>query len=372
MDRFMPAPMSDLVDSPCRYDLGESTSPPLTLGTLLTPGVLGVMSELSVGYGTTQGSEGLRSLVAADLSVPPERVLLTPGGIAGMFLVALVTCGAGDHAVVTTPCFPPARSQLVAVGAEVTPVPLSFDAGYRLDVAAVLAAVRPSTRLVSVASPQNPSGVRLAARDLADLVAGVSAVAPAAVVLVDETYRDATYDGAVAPSAAALGPSVVTCSSLSKAYGTPGLRVGWLTAVDPKLYARLRLAKFTTLLGGSGVDEVLAAEVLRRRAEVLGPRRAALREGLSTLTAWAAGQQAVEVLRPDAGALCCVRLRPDMVPDDGVRRFYAALPALEVRVGRGSWFFESDRVFRVGFGHLPAADFVVALDRLGEAVRVAL
>ncbi|GAA1897045.1 pyridoxal phosphate-dependent aminotransferase [Asanoa iriomotensis] len=371
MDRFPPAPMSDLVDEPCRYDLAESTSPPLRLGSLLTPDVLARLDDLPIGYGTSVGDESLRTLVAADLAVPPSAVLLTPGGIGAMFLLALTCVEAGDRAVVVTPCFPPALSTLTALRASVSSVALSFDAGYRLDVPAVLAAVRPSTRLVSVASPQNPSGVRMAERDLAALVAGVASIAPEAVVLVDETYRDGAYDGAVPPSAASLGPSVVTCSSLSKAYGAPGLRVGWLTATSPSLCERLRLAKFTTLLTGSGVDELLAAEVLRQRSRVLGERWAALSAALATLTSWAAAVPEVELLRPDAGALCCVRLRPDAISDDGVRRFYAALPTLSLRVGRGSWFFESDRVFRLGFGHLPPADFATALDRLADAVKLA-
>ncbi|MEV0716820.1 pyridoxal phosphate-dependent aminotransferase [Asanoa sp. NPDC050611] len=362
MDRFPPAPMSDLVDVPCRYDLAESTSPPLRLGSLLTPEAVSRLSSLEIGYGTSVGDPALRGLIAADLGVEPSQVLLTPGGIAGMFLLGLVTLDAGDHAVVVTPCFPPAVSTLTALGASVTRVPLSFTAGYRLDVDAVLATVRPSTRLVSLASPQNPSGVRFAAADLARLVAAVSSVAPDAVILVDETYRDAAYDGVVPASAAALGPSVVTCSSLSKAYGAPGLRVGWLTATSPSLYERLRLAKFTTLITGSGVDELLAAEVLSQRSRVLGERRAALSAGLSTLKSWAAATPEVELLAPDAGALCCVRLSVDE------SRFYAALPALDVRVARGSWFFESDRVFRLGFGHLPPDEFATALDRLGEAV----
>lgn len=356
--------MSDLVDEPCRYDLGESTSPPLRLGSLLTPGLL---DDLAIGYGTTPGSPALRTVVAKDLGVDADEVLLTPGGVAGMFLLAMVTCEAGDHAVVATPCFPPAVSVLNSLRASVSTVPLSFDAGYRLDVPAVVAAVRPTTRLVSVASPQNPSGVRLAARDLADLVAGVAAVAPDAVVLVDETYRDGAYDGVPAPSAASLGPSVVTCSSLSKAYGAPGLRVGWLTATAPALYERLRRAKFTTLITGSGVDELLALEVLRQRDSVLGSRREALGFALATLTSWVSEVPSLELLRPDAGALCCLRLRPEV----SVSRFYAALAARDVRVGRGSWFFESDRVFRLGFGHLPPDVFGEALERLGSAVNAA-
>ncbi|GIF53702.1 aspartate/methionine/tyrosine aminotransferase [Asanoa ferruginea] len=368
MDRFPPAPMADLVDVPCRYDLAESTSPPLLLGELLTPSARERLDKLSIGYGTTPGDAELRTLVAKDLGVDPDQVLLTTGGVGAMFLLAFVTLEAGDHAVVTTPCFPPARAVLESLRAEVTAVPLSFDAGYRLDVEAVLAAVRPRTRLVSLASPQNPSGVRMAASDLADLVAGLARVAPDAVVLVDETYRDGAYDDdAVPASAASLGPQVVTTSSLSKAYGAPGLRVGWLTATSVSLYERLRRVKFNTLISASGVDELLAVEVLRQRSRVLGERRAVLRAALATLSSWAATQPLVALLPPDAGALCCLRLAPSVSPD----LFYSSLAALDTRVARGSWFFESDRVFRVGFGHLPPDLFAEGLERVGSALALA-
>jgi aspartate/methionine/tyrosine aminotransferase len=82
------------------------------------------------------------------------------------------------------------------------------------------------------------------------------------VVLVDETYRESTYGDALVPcSLATLSPRVVTCASLSKAHGAPGLRLGWLTTTDTELYERLRNAKFVTAIACSAVDEFLAAQL---------------------------------------------------------------------------------------------------------------
>jgi DNA-binding transcriptional MocR family regulator len=66
--------------------------------------------------------------------------------------------------------------------------------------------------------------------------------------------------------------------------------------------------------------------------------------------------------------LCCLRLRADVFDDAAVAGFYAALPERDVRVAPGSWFGESDRVFRLGFGHLPPDLFSPALDRLADAL----
>jgi hypothetical protein len=247
-------------------------------------------------------------------------------------------------------------------------VPLAFDDGYRLPLDRMRDALTPGTRLVSLASPQNPSGVRFTEEELRSLLDAVAERAPQALVLVDETYRAATYGDAPVPrSVATLSPRVVTCSSLSKAHGAPGLRLGWLTTTDGALYEQLREAKFVTTVACPTVDELLAAQVIRRGPEILASRAARLWGALAELLRWA-GDRPVEIVRPDAGAMCCLRLPADRYGDDAVAGFYKRLAERDTRVAPGSWFGEDDRVFRVGFGHLPAADFTAALDRLADAL----
>ena len=79
----------------------------------------------------------------------------------------------------------------------------------------------------------------------------------------------------------------------------------------------------------------------------------------------------VEWVRPDAGALCCVRLRHDAFPDQAVGAFYAVLEAHDLQVADGTWFGEEKRVFRLGFGYLPLNDFPVALEALSQALSAA-
>ena len=365
MVTFAPSPMTDLVDVPVRYDLAESTVPALRVGDLADPGTL---ADLPLGYATSQGDARLRAMIAAEAGVHADQVLLTAGAIDAMFLLAQDRCRPGDRVLLTSPCFPPARSVPESLGAQLDVVALRFDDGYRLDLDAVTAALTARTRLVSVASPQNPSGVRLTGADLRGLLAAVGRHAPDAVVLVDETYREATYgDEPVPASAAPLSPRVVTCASLSKAHGAPGLRLGWLTSTDPALYERLRIAKFATTIACSAADEFLAGQLLSRRAEILAPRATRLARALGELEDWARDRP-VELVRPDGGALCCLRLPLASVPDDAVAAFYARLAARDTRVAPGSWFGEQDRVFRLGFGHLPPADFTEALARLADAL----
>jgi aspartate/methionine/tyrosine aminotransferase len=366
MTQFPAAQMMGLVDRPVRYDLAESTCPALALSDLAEPSEL---SHLMLGYGTSQGDAELRSLIAADAGVHADQVLITVGASQALFLVAQDRCGPGDRVLVTSPCFPATRTVPEALGARADVLRLRFDDGYRLPVDAVADLLTPRTRLVSVASPQNPSGVRFTDHELRALVAAVDDRAPGAVVLIDEIYRESSYGGApVPPSAAALSPRVVTCSSLSKAHGAPGLRLGWLTVTDPDLYARLRNAKFLTTVACSGADELLATRVLQRRGEILADRAAWLGRALAELEAWLRDQP-VEWVRPDGGAICCLRLPPGEFTDAEAADFHARLGTRDVRVGRGPWFGEDDRVFRLGFGHLAPEDFTEALSRLAQALK---
>jgi aspartate/methionine/tyrosine aminotransferase len=367
MTTFAPSAMSALIDRPVRYDLAESTCPPLNLGDLADPAAL---ADLVLGYGTSRGDAELRALIAAGAGVDPGQVLVTVGAIEAMFLIAQATCGPGDRILLAVPCFPPARTVPEGLGARVDVVPLSFDDGYRLPLEAVVAALTPRTRLVSLASPQNPSGVRFTEAELRALHDAVRVHAPEAFVLVDETYRESTYgDAPTSRSAATLSPRTVTCASLSKAHGAPGLRLGWLTTTDAELYEQLREAKFLTTVACSTVDEFLAAAVLRRRAEILAPRAKRLREALDELLDWTRDQP-VEIVKPDGGAICCLRLPADRFSEADVAAFYSRLSERDARVAPGSWFGEHDRVFRLGFGHLPAREFSAALDRLADALPV--
>lgn len=366
MTHFPPAQMQVVVDHPVHYDLAESTCPALRWSDLAEPGEL---ASLSLGYGTSAGDGDLRLLIAREAGVGADQVLVTVGASQAMFLLAQDCCGPGDQVVMVSPCFPPSKTVPEVLGGRVDLLKLRFDDGYRLPLDALADLLSPRTRLVSLASPQNPSGVRFTDGELRGLVAAVERHAPGAVVLVDETYRESTYGRATVPeSAAGLSPLVVTCSSLSKAHGAPGLRLGWLITTDAGRYERLRTAKFLTTIACSAADEFAAARLLHHRGEILATQAARLGHALATLEDWLAGQP-LDWIRPDGGALCVVRLREPEFSDAAVAAFHAGLGEYDVRVAPGSWFGEDDRVFRLGFGHLGPGDFRAALDRLALGLK---
>lgn len=374
MDRFPRNDIINLVGKAPRYDLAESLGPDLRLGELLDGESMHALSDLPLGYGTAAGDAALREEIAIAHGVGADEVVITAGGMHALFLLAFTLCGREGEAVVAAPLFPLARNVLQAVGGQIRTLPLRFEAGYQPDLVALRALLSPGTRLVSLASPQNPSGVAIPPHTLREIVALMAEHAPQAYLLVDETYRDAAYgDEAIAPSALELGERLISTGSLSKCHGAPGLRIGWAITRDAALREQLVTAKFNTVISCGRLDESLALLLLRQGDRILGARRRHLADNLALTERWVRREaDLVEWVRPDAGALCCVRLKPAVFDDAAVERFHAALPAEDVRVGDGRWFGESARAFRLGFGLLPGAELEAALVRLSAALRQAL
>jgi aspartate/methionine/tyrosine aminotransferase len=366
MTYFPASDIISLIGEAPRYDLGESVGPDVRIADLFDASGQASLGEMRLGYGTAEGDTRLRKAIADLHGVGPDDVVVTVGGMHALFLIAFVLCDRGDEAVTTSPLFPLARNALDVVGAKVRTVPLSFDRGYQPDLADLRAQLSTRTRLVSLASPQNPSGVSIPPETLNDILRLMEEICPEARLLVDETFREAAYGSdAVTRTAVTLGSKVISVASLSKCHGAPGLRIGWAITRDPALREQLVRGKFNTVISCSPVDEALALKVLERREPGASERRRYLAEGVARTAEWvAANQGLVEWVRPDAGALCCVRLKPVVFDDIAVGRFHAALAGEGVRVGNGTWFGDEARVFRLGFGLLSMPDLKVALAKL--------
>jgi aspartate/methionine/tyrosine aminotransferase len=369
--RFPRNEIISLLDVNRRYNLAESTAQDLTFGEMIDlAGGMAALGDLKMGYGSSAGLPRLRSAVAALTGVEADDVIATQGAALGLFLLATELCRPGDEAIVAAPCFPPSRDSLIGAGVILRECRLTFEGGYRLTAKSLEPSLNRRTRLVSIASPQNPSGVRTPLAEIGAILALMRSEAPDAYLFVDETYRDATYGEECPPaSAAALDERIITGASVSKAHGAPGLRVGWLTVRDVSLRERLTVAKMNIVISGSPLNETLAAAVLENRDRILKARRGLLAAGLQSVAEWVASQKGrVEWVKPDGGALCCLRLSPAAFDAEGVRRFWAALPNAELQLGDGAWFGESSAILRLGFGYLPIAVLPAALNALSSAV----
>jgi len=369
MARFPDNEIISLVSKAPRFDLAESVGPSVRLTELIDM-AFADDADFSLDYGTAAGNPELRQEIANENGVHADDIVVTVGGMHALFLIAFTLCEAGDEAIVAEPVFPLARNALTAVRAVTRPLPLGFDTGYRIDLEALRQLLSPKTKLVSLASPQNPSGVAIPEHTLRDIVAMLAEHAPDAWLLIDETYREAAYgEDAAAPSAACLGPKVISVSSLSKCHGSAGLRIGWAITRDTALRQALVTAKFSTVISCSPVDEALALAVFRQRERIIGERRKLLAQNLQLVENWVLRHPGhIDWVRPDAGALCCMRLKPEVFDAAAIERFYATLARYSTRVAPGAWFGDDPLVFRLGFGLPTLTVLAIAL----ECVSVAL
>ena len=235
---------------------------------------------------------------------------------------------------------------------------------WQLDIERLAARVRKDvTRLISVTCPHNPTGTMFGRTTLDALVE--LAEQSGAVLLVDETYRDLTYDDLL-PMAASLSPRAISVASMSKAYGLPGLRVGWAVCRDAALAETLLAAKEQMFICGATLDEAIAGHVLAERDRVLPPILDDARSRLAIVRDWMADQDTFEWIEPRGGVVGLVRFRSGVQVD--AARFHEVLLAEHgTYVGPGHWFEVDDRHFRLGFGWPTHAELAAGLTGLTDA-----
>jgi aspartate/methionine/tyrosine aminotransferase len=265
--------------------------------------------ELRLGYTETYGDPALREAIAATYQgVAAGDVLCFAGLEEGVFLAMHVLLGRDDHAVVVTPNYQSAESVPLSI-CEVTGVALDPDRDWALHLDAVREAVRPNTRVVYVNFPHNPTGALIDADDLRTLVAfcdghGIH-------LICDEIHRGIERDpGRTLPQAADLSERALSLSGMAKAYGLPGLRIGWIACRDRQLLARLERAKHYTTICNAAPSEILARIALGARDHLLARSRGIVAANLPRFAAlFAEFEEWFEFSPPDGGCVCFPRYR---------------------------------------------------------------
>ena len=177
---------------------------------------------------------------------------------------------------------------------------------WRLDLAAVRAAVTPRTRCIAVCNPNNPTGARLDESEVAELCALAEDLG--CWVLADEIYRGAELDGRDTPSAWGRHDRVIVTGGLSKTYGLPGLRIGWIVGPAELVEQLWGRHDYTTIAPGT-VNDLLARLALAptRRGRLIARARATLRKNQTIVRTWVSAQHGVRQIPPEAGGVTLVR-----------------------------------------------------------------
>ena len=286
-------------------NLSESGVHPMTTRELLEGGDPTALLDEPLAYTQSNGTIPLRERIAALYpGASAEQIQVTNGGSEANFVSLWHLVEQDDEIVMMTPNYMQGWGLVRGFGGRVREWRLRLQDGrYHADVDELNSLVTSKTRLILICAPNNPTGTRFDAGVLRAIAA--AADRSGAWVLSDEIYRGAERDGVESPSIWGMSDRVIVTNGLSKAYGLPGLRIGWIVA-PPEFVARTwSYHDYTTIAPGAASD-FLARMALEpeRRARIIERTRSVIRRNYPVLESWLGKQGCFEWAAPDAGAIC--------------------------------------------------------------------
>jgi aspartate/methionine/tyrosine aminotransferase len=326
------------------------------------------LHDLALCYGNHMGKPELRDLIAADSRVlRADDILITAGAAAGLFIISTSLLHAGDHLLVVKPNYATNIETPRAIGAHVDFLELKFEEGFALNCDFIEKSMTPETRLVSLTFPHNPTGSTITRNELERIIDLIES--RNAVLLCDETYREMSFHETL-PFAAEISPCAISVSSLSKTYGLPGIRIGWIGCRNQELMETFLAAKEQIMICNSVVDEEIAFRFLQKKKERLTHILMKIGCHFQIVRDWMDSERNLEWVQPSGGAVCFPRIQPAINID--VERFYRLLNAkYKTFVGPGHWFEMDRRYMRIGYGWPDTAQLQRGLENISRALEEA-
>ncbi len=314
---------------------------------------------LRLGYSDSLGSPELRQEVSGLYQTHSlDSILVCAGAQEGIFLFMNALLAAEDHVIVQFPAYQSLYDLPRALGCRVTLWPGDPLKNWRPDLQFLRDSITESTRALVINSPHNPSGFHFSAAEFEEIVE--LARRHDLHLFSDEVYRFLEYEPRdLLPPAADLYEKAVSLGVMSKSFGLPGLRIGWLVSRDEKLKRNMAALKDYTSICAGAPSEWLAACALRQRAFILERNRKLVRANLEILQEFMAEHEGFfSWSRPLAGCLALPRLKEFLEPGD----FYRSLRQEQgLLLAPGDLFTVDPAFFRIGFGR---RDFPAGLEIL--------
>ena len=350
-----------------RYHLTASDAESLSMRDLLalaSPEEREAFEGMWLGYTETFGASDLRQTIASLYEHRnADEILCFAGASEGIFAANTVLLDKDSHAIIVTPNYQSHETLPLAI-CEATGIPLDPDDGWSLDIDRVVEAVRPNTKLVTINFPHNPTGTILPLDRYHALIElcrkhGI-------YILHDEIFHGLGPTGtAHLPFVADVYERGLSLNVMSKSYGLPGLRIGWIACADSQVISRMERMKHYLSICNSGPSERLAKIALLNRDKLLSRNCSIIDENLPK---WEAFFERYPDLfdwqRPDGSCMAFPRYKGaegveqftrSLVEEDGV----LLLPSTIYKSDLGAT--PADR-FRLGFGRKGLDEGLAVLD----------
>jgi aspartate/methionine/tyrosine aminotransferase len=323
------------------------------------------LKDLVLCYGDHLGLSPLRKMIAEEYGLKAQDCLLSVGAASALFIISTSLLNEGDHLIVVKPNYGTNIETPKAMGIEMDFLNISFEKGFKLSIDEIRKKIKPSTKLISLTQPHNPTGVMLSESEIREVVKICEE--KKIYFLLDETYREMTFKG-MTPLAATLSPFCISVSSLSKTYGLPGIRLGWILTKNPKLQELFLAAKEQIFICHSLLDETVALHFYEKmRTKRLEQNLKKIKEHFLIVKNWIENEKRMEWVEPSGGVVCFPRFKIEAGID--TEKFYQILnQEYKTYVGPGHWFEMPKEFMRIGYGWPTTSELVKGLKNISLAL----
>jgi hypothetical protein len=331
-----------------RYNLSESGVHPVAINELIPDEQdQRALIETELGYSQANGTPALRRAVASLYEgATEENILVTTGTAEANFITSWALTEPGDEVILMLPNYMQLWGLFRGWGAEVKPLWLMEEKNWSPDFDALEGSLSSKTRLIAVCNPNNPTGAIMSEAEMNRIIE--AARSRDAWLLADEVYRGAEMSGEMTPTFWGRYEKTIITSGLSKAYGLPGLRIGWI-ASTPEMVSRAWAYHDYTTIGPGPVSDMLASIALRPavRARLLDRTRKILNRNYPVLREWMASHgERFSLIEPKAGAIAYIKYDLDVDSLELVNRLKDSRSVLIVPGAH----FQMKNYLRIGFG----------------------
>lgn len=348
------------------YDLSASGIYPMFIDELISSDEMKKMyTDLQLRYVHTIGTKGLRTAISTFYDdMDPANAFPTNGSAEGLFITAWSLLDKGDEMAFMVPNFMLMAHVAESHGIKIRPFHLNADDGWSLNLDELKRAVNPKTKIIAVCNPNNPTGTVLKESEMREIVKVADSVG--AYILSDEVYRGAEQNGETTRSFWGMYDKVVVIGGLSKAFGLPGLRLGWIGAPEEVIDKAWFYHDFLTTTVTT-VSDYLGTIALQpeMRERIFTRNRKIISENLPQFTRWVEGYKGkIAFTPPRAGCFAFVRY------DLGVSSWDLVMEMVEnhsVFVIPGS-VFNIEKHLRINFG-VSRETLTNGLARIDEALK---
>ncbi len=344
-----------------KYLLSSSDAESRTIADLLSlePSAHDAFLKHWCGYTEAPGAPWLReTLTSLYENIRPDDIIVVAAAEEAIFLFYHALLGPADHAIVETPCYESAFSLVKSTGASVSAWQRQPENSWAHDLAALESLIQANTRAIYINTPHNPTGLLMPLPVLKRILELASK--QGIYVFSDEVYRELEHIPATRlPAACDLYERAVSLSSVSKTYGLPGLRLGWLASRDPQILKKCIDLKFYTTICSSAPSEFLTDLALRHREKIVARNRQLTLRNLHLLSGFLARHSRLfSWTPPNASPIGFVRFEP---PQDVLQFCESVVQQSGVLLLPGT-FYEQPRHIRFGYGRANMPESLAQLD----------